>query len=218
MSVATNDPNTRCRLVLVADPRTLPSGALDEALAGGDVASVIFDGADIGAGADRSDALGEPGELGELVAVAQGFGAAALVAGDARLAEESGADGVHLPFGSTSLARSPDRVVGVSTQARHAALEAGEAGVDYVLFGRLDRDTHPEPHPKWLDLARWWSALVTVPCVVPGGTDLASVVAVAEAGADFVALRSAIFGADRPGEAVRRANALLDERAPRFGG
>lgn len=213
MGPASDDPGSpedRCRLVLMMDGAA-STNTLADALAGGDVASVIL----AGHGPDGAE------RLGELVALVQGFGAAAIVAIGAGSGEKAGdADGVHVAHGATPIPalrqRLSDAILGVGTQARDAALEAGEAGADYVFFGRLLRDTHAEPHPKLLDLARWWAEAVTVPCIVPGGTDLASVVAVAEAGADFVALHSAIFAADRPGDAVRRANALLDEHAPRF--
>ncbi len=56
------------------------------------------------------------------------------------------------------------------------------------------------------------------PCIVMGGTDVAGVVAVAETGAEFVALRSAIFDHSAGiAAAIAEANALLDEKAPRFG-
>ena len=58
---------------------------------------------------------------------------------------------------------------------------------------------------------------VEIPCVVMGGTDPASALAIAETGAEFAALRLAVF-AD-PGRAaaiIQEANALLDEKAPRF--
>jgi thiamine-phosphate pyrophosphorylase len=60
--------------------------------------------------------------------------------------------------------------------------------------------------------------MIEIPCIVMGGTDPASALVVAESGAEFVALRLAVFG--EPGLApsvVAQVNALLDEKAPRFG-
>lgn len=187
-------------------------GALAAALRGGDVASVILAGAAI---AD-DEAL-----LVDLVTLAQGFGAAAILAADAALATRAGADGVHLTHGTGPLRRHGDLALGVGADTRDAAMEAGEAGADYVLLGPLPRDTHCEPHSRFLDLARWWVDVATVPCIVAGGTDHASAVAVAETGAEFVALRSAVFESDRPADTVGRVNAMLDAavasgRAPRF--
>ena len=208
-------PPARCRLVLVAG-EDVTAAALEAALGGGDVASVVVPAA----------------RAGELVPLAQALGAAALVSGpealDAALLDAlgaNGADGVHLPGDVASVKRArerwSERTVGAEAADRDRALSVAEAGADYVLLGRLGRDVRPEPHPRGLALARWWSEVVTVPSVVPGGTDVASVLLAAEAGADFVALQSAVFGGNdaastEPGEAVRRANALLDERAPRL--
>ena len=53
--------------------------------------------------------------------------------------------------------------------------------------------------------------------IVMGGTAVESVIDIAHTGADFAALGKAVFaeGVDAP-EAVRAANAMLDEHAPRF--
>jgi thiamine-phosphate pyrophosphorylase len=52
-----------------------------------------------------------------------------------------------------------------------------------------------------------------------GGTDPASALAVAESGAEFVAMRLAVFGEPaRAALVVAEINALLDEKAPRFEG
>lgn len=59
--------------------------------------------------------------------------------------------------------------------------------------------------------------MIEIPCIVMAGSDIASVEAVAATGVEFVALSSAVFGEGiDPREAVARANALLDETAPRF--
>ncbi|TGV80934.1 thiamine phosphate synthase, partial [Mesorhizobium sp. M00.F.Ca.ET.158.01.1.1] len=75
----------------------------------------------------------------------------------------------------------------------------------------------PEPHPRNLSLGQWWAQMIQIPCIVEAGSDLASVETVAATGAEFVALSSAVFadGVD-PKVAIGRANALLDDTAPRF--
>jgi len=113
---------------------------------------------------------------------------------------------------------SPQKIVGFgSAKDRHRALELGEANPDFVFFGRTDGDIRPEPHPKNLALAEWWSELVEIPGVVMGGSAVESVVECAATGVDFVALSLAILShTDGPAAAVRRANELLDENAPIF--
>ena len=153
-----------------------------------------------------------------LVAAAKDAQVATIVAFEPRVAARLAADGLHLD----GIQRRPEGLpaeasFGLGNMSdRDGALRAGEMEPDYVLFGRLHRDIRAEPHPRNLKLARWWSEVVSLPAIVPGGNEVASVAEVAEAGADFVALQRAIFDATDPAEAVARANALLDERAPRF--
>ena len=64
---------------------------------------------------------------------------------------------------------------------------------DYIFFGKIGGDIKPEAHPKNLALAEWWASMVEVPCIVMGGTDPQSALAVAETGAEFVALCQAVF-------------------------
>jgi thiamine-phosphate pyrophosphorylase len=89
-------------------------------------------------------------------------------------------------------------------------MEAGELGVDYVLFGRPYADTHDEPHPKALDLAEWWSELMEIPAVVMAGRSLESIPAAVATGADFVGVHQAIWSHPAgPAEAARIAAAAL---------
>ena len=156
---------------------------------------------------------------------AQSFGAAAIVAHETRVAGRVGADGVHLDGLAARVDAerlSRDMSVGIgNVNDRDVALAIGEWPVDYVLFGPLHRDVRPEPHRRNIKLATWWAEVVTLPCILMGGSEVGSVVDAAATGTDFVALQSAIFGTDdavdlEPGKAVARANALLDEHAPRF--
>ncbi len=212
---------TRCRLVLVA-PR-VPEAArlasmLADALRGGDVASVILPQYDLDEHAFQAVAEAA-------VPVVQAAGAAALVAGDTRIAGRARADGIHVAGGgAAALAEavgrfSPKMIVGGGSAAtRHAALELGEARPDYVYFGKLDGDIKPEAHPRNLDLAEWWASMVEIPCVVMGGTDPMSALAVAGSGAEFAALRTAVFSEEgAAARIVSEVNAVLDEQAPRFG-
>ena len=214
-----NPPN-RCRLVLILpeamDARDA-SPRLAAAMAGGDVASLILP--QYGLEDDAYQRLCET-----LVPMAQNLGVAVMIAGDTRIAARVKADGVHVEGGGApALADVMDRfgskmMVGAgSVKTRDDALNLGECQPDYLFFGRFGYDRKPEPHPRNLGLAEWWAEMVSLPCVVLGGSDTASVAEVAATGADFVALSEAVFGEGRdPGTEVERANALLDEKAPRF--
>jgi thiamine-phosphate pyrophosphorylase len=111
----------------------------------------------------------------------------------------------------------PKRIVGAGELgSRHAAMEAGAAGVDYVLFGRPHSDTHDEPHTKALALAEWWSEVAEVPAVVMAGRRLESITTAAVTGAAFVAVNAAIWShPGAPAAAVAAANVLLQESGRR---
>ncbi len=212
------DPSTRCRLVLILPPLPDAARVLGEALAGGDVASVIMTQ---GSMDDASyQKYCEP-----LLKLAQEAGAAALMACEPRIAARTSADGVFIETPGEDardvVARfSPHKIVGFGgAKERHRALELGEANPEFMFFGKTDGDIRPEPHPKNLALAEWWSHLVEIPCVVMGGSAIESVVECAASGAEFVALGLAVVSCtDGPREAVRRANELLDLNAPALQG
>jgi thiamine-phosphate pyrophosphorylase len=213
-------PN-RCRLVLIA-PKLGDADKLAQqiaqAVAGGDVASVILPGYD-------RDQAGYQERAERIVERLSGSAVAIVLADDTRIASRVGADGVHLESGPGDIADAVDRlqsrmIVGAGgAKTRHEAMEIGEARPDYIFFGRFGYDTAPEPHPRNLSLGEWWAGLIEIPCIVMGGNDIASAREVAETGAEFVALSNAIFaeGTD-PAERVAAVNALLDTHAPVFEG
>lgn len=214
-----SDVENRCRLVLIAPPVNDPDtarGLVADALRGGDVASVILPqyALDERAFQDVAEAV---------VPVVQKGGAAALIAGDTRIAARCKADGLHIDGGRDRVADAidrfaPDMIVGAGrAKDRHSALEIGELRPDYVFFGKLDGDIKAEPHPGNVALGQWWASMVEIPCVVMGGRDLSRVLDIAESGAEFLALRDAVFAdAGAAAMKVTQVNAMLDEKAPRF--
>lgn len=213
------EQDNRCRLVLIAPPTENADelvNTLTDALSGGDVATLILP--QYGLGDDAFQAIAE-----RVVPIAQQANVAAIIAGDTRVAGRVKADGMHLEATPPEIAEAvekftPKLIVGAGRiKDRHMALEIGEARPDYVFFGKLDGDIKPEAHAKNLTLAEWWASMIEIPCVVMGGLDIASVEDVAFTGAEFVALRQAIFQhPSGPALAVSEANAVLAEKAPRF--
>jgi thiamine-phosphate pyrophosphorylase len=214
----TSPPN-RCRIVLIAPSGESAAGFATRfaaAISGGDVASIILpaNGMDEASFQDFAETI---------VPIAQGAGIAAIVAEDTRIAGRVHADGVHIDGGKAALAEAlesfhPKSTVGAGgAKTRDDALALGEMRPDYIFFGRFGYDNKPEPHSRNLSLGGWWAEMIQVPVVVMAGSDVASVEAVAATGADFVALSSAVFGEGvDPRAAVARANAILDDKAPRF--
>lgn len=206
----------RARLYLITprsvDLSTFPT-TLADALSGGDVASLLV-APEVSAEA-HLQRIAE-----ELAPVAQARDVAVLVADDTRAMARAKADGVHVTGGIAALGEAVERLQGRSIvgagglKSRHDAMEAAEAGADYVFFGMLDREEDPEVHRKSVDYGAWWADLFEPPCVVMAGSDLASVEVAARTGADFVAVRAAVWDhPDGPAAAVREANAILDRIA-----
>lgn len=188
-----------------ADLEVFP-GKLREALSAGNVAAVL-----IARSAPDAEALAEA-----LVPIVQEFGAAALVSGDTRIAGRVRADGLHIEGSLEDLrlaaqSMKPKRIVGAGNlHSRHAAMDAGELGADYLFFGRPHGDTHDAPHPKALELAEWWSDLMQVPAVIMAGRTIESVVEAVATGAAFVALNEAVWRHPAgPADAIRLALSAL---------
>lgn len=145
-----------------------------------------------------------------------------LMNDDPHLANEAGADGVHLgqEDASVEVARAllgPEAVIGVSCHASaHLAMEAGEAGADYVAFGAFypTRSKTAEALAHWgtpePDILRWWSTYTVLPCVAIGGITPQNAPPLIDAGADFIAVLSAIWEhPDGPEQAARAFCDLL---------
>jgi thiamine-phosphate pyrophosphorylase len=119
------------------------------------------------------------------------------------LAKRLGADGVHLGQGDGDVADARQRLgrqaqIGVTCHAsRHLAMEAGEAGADYVAFGAFfPSSTKDTDHVADLDLLHWWAGLFELPVVAIGGITPANCVPLVAAGADFLAVSNAVWGGD----------------------
>jgi len=119
------------------------------------------------------------------------------------LAKRLGADGVHLGQQDGDVREARERLgreaqVGVTCHAsRHLAMEAGEAGADYVAFGAFfPSPTKPSEHRPEPELLAWWSALFELPCVAIGGITPENCAPLVEAGADFLAVSHAVWGGD----------------------
>ena len=141
-----------------------------------------------------------------------------IVNDSAALAKRIGADGVHLGQGDGDPREArallgPAAQIGVSVHdSRHLAMGAGEAGADYVAFGAFfptaTKEVRHRPDPSILS---WWSTLFEIPCVAIGGITPGNGPALVEAGADFLAVCSAVWGhAGGPAAAVKAFQPILE--------
>jgi thiamine-phosphate pyrophosphorylase len=144
------------------------------------------------------------------------MGVAFIVNDSMALAKRIGADGVHLgqSDGDIREARAllgPQAQIGRTCHdSRHLAMEAGEAGADYVAFGAFypttTKPSHYRPDPSILS---WWSTLFEIPCVAIGGITPGNAKPLVEAGADFLAVCQAVWGKEDAAAAVAAFGEVL---------
>ena len=148
---------------------------------------------------------------------AQRQGVAVLLNDHPELAFELGCDGVHIgqddaPYAQARKALGPNAIVGVTCHAsRHLAMEAGDAGADYVAFGAFYPTTTKDVlHHADPELLEWWNQLFTVPSVAIGGITTENARPLIEAGADFLAVSSGVWDHPQgPAAAVREFERLF---------
>ncbi|QIQ86239.1 thiamine phosphate synthase [Erythrobacter sp.] len=133
------------------------------------------------------------------------------------LAKRLKADGVHLGQGDGSPKEAREALgreaqIGVTCHAsKHLAMEAGEAGADYVAFGAFypsaTKDKGPDAERPEPELLSWWARLFEIPCVAIGGITPENCRPLAEAGADFLAVSGGVWNGDevKAVEAFREA-------------
>jgi len=196
------------RLYLITPPAFEPAAfaeRLKEALGAGDVASLQLRLKDVDDDTIRRAA-------GVLRPITESHGVAFIMNDRPDLARETGSDGVHVgqedaTYDEARRILGPDKIVGVTCYAsRHLAMEAAEKGADYVAFGgffpsptKQGRGLRNDP-----EILSWWSELMTVPSCAIGGITPENCGTLVAAGADFLAVISAVWGhPEGPAAAVR---------------
>jgi thiamine-phosphate pyrophosphorylase len=207
---ARDDKRPPCQLYLIS-PLEVGGGfgdRLARALDAGPVAAFQFRVKDV----DQHEAarLAEP-----LQRICADREVAFIVNDSIALAKRLGADGVHLgqADGDPREARDllgPSAQIGVTCHdSRHLAMEAGEAGADYVAFGAFyptsTKETRHRPEPAILS---WWATMFEMPCVAIGGITPGNAAPLVRAGADFLAVSNAVWCGDEA-DAVKAFNALF---------
>ena len=202
-----------CRLYLISPPKISAANfaaPLREALGGGDVASFQLRLKDV-----DDDAVRRATDL--LRPIVQAAGAAFILNDRPDLAAELGCDGVHVgqedaPYAQARAIMGPDRIVGVTCHdSRHLAMEAAEAGADYVAFGAFFPTNTKTPKTEaGIELLTLWSDLTVVPSVAIGGITVKNAPPLIAAGADFLAVSAGVWAhQDGPEAAVRAFNQLF---------
>ena len=203
-----------CRLYLITPPR------IDDLAAFGRTLAAALDAGDVSALQIRlkdvpDDVIAAAVDV--LTPIAHARDVAIILNDRPDLAAKYGCDGVHVGQSDASYAQArklvgAERIVGVTCHdSRHLAMEAAEAGADYVAFGAFfptttkDAPTRAEP-----EILTIWQETMEVPCVAIGGITAENVAIVAAAGADFAAVSAGVWAhPDGPAAAVRAINAAI---------
>jgi thiamine-phosphate pyrophosphorylase len=203
-----------CRLYLITPPRLddLPAFALSlgEALGAGDVAALQIRLKDI---PDAAIAAA----VGELMPIAHSHGTAVILNDRPDLAARLGCDGVHVgqedaPYPEARRIMGQNAMIGVTCHdSRDLAMDAAEAGADYVAFGAFfdtaTKNASTRADPEILSI---WQETMLTPCVAIGGITAANGRPLVAAGADFLAVSAGVWGfADGPAAAVRAFTAEI---------
>jgi thiamine-phosphate pyrophosphorylase len=154
-----------------------------------------------------------------LFPMAQELGVACIVNDRPDLAKLAGADGVHvgqqdatIEFARKSIGK--DGILGVTCHdSRHLAMEAAEAGADYVAFGAFfDTATKVPLSRANPEILSWWQEVMEVPCVAIGGINPDNGEDLIRAGADFLAVSAGVWNWPKGAEAAAEAFAAMAAR------
>jgi thiamine-phosphate pyrophosphorylase len=203
-----------CRLYLITPP------SLDDLAGFGRTLAHALDAGDVAALQVRLKDV--PDEIlaaavDALMPIAQARGVAVILNDRPDLAVRLGCDGVHVGQEDAPLAEArrlvgPDRMVGVTCHdSLHLAMQAAEAGADYVAFGAFfPTATKDAPTRADLELLTGWQQDMLIPCVAIGGITVATARQIAAAGADFLAVSAGVWSyGDGPAAAVEAFNAEI---------
>jgi thiamine-phosphate pyrophosphorylase len=212
-------PAEDCRLYLITPPRiaNLPAflAALDQALAAGEVPALQVRLKEVG------DAEIEAA-VRAILPVAHKRETAVILNDRPDLAQRLGCDGVHVgqedaPMREARRIMGPQAMIGVTCHdSRHLAMEAAEAGADYVAFGAFfPTATKDAPIRCELDVLTIWQETMQTPCIAIGGITPENCRPLVQAGADFLAVSAAVWSHPQgPGAAVKAfLAAVADELA-----
>jgi len=203
----------RCRLYLITPAKLEPKSfaeTLGRALAAGDVASLQLRLKDV-----SDDEIRRATEI--LMPIAQRADVAFILNDRPDLAAALRCDGVHIGQDDESYAKAraavgSDAIVGVTCHnSRHLAIEAAEAGADYVAFGSFfPTSTKEVKAMAELETLAWWAEMMIVPCVAIGGITVENCKPLIAAGADFLAVSSGVWDFPAgPAAAVKAFNTLF---------
>ncbi|WP_310542182.1 thiamine phosphate synthase [Phenylobacterium sp.] len=203
-----------CRLYLITPPR------IDDLAVFGRSLAAAMDAGDVAAVQIRLKDQSEEiiaAAVDALSPIIQSRGAAVILNDDPALAARLKCDGVHvgqddMPLAQARKVMGPNAMIGVTCHdSRHLAMEAAEAGADYVAFGAFfpttTKDAATRAEPEILSI---WQEVMETPCVAIGGITAETARGLAAAGADFLAVSAGVWAhPEGPAAAVKAIDAEI---------
>jgi thiamine-phosphate pyrophosphorylase len=207
---------TDCRLYLITPP------VLEDLAAFGRDLAAALDGGDVAALQIRLKDVSDEviaAAVQALAPIARAHDVAVILNDRPDLAAKLGCDGVHVgqsdtPFKDARKIMGPNAMIGVTCHdSRHLAMEAAEAGADYVAFGAFfpttTKDASTTAEPEILSI---WQETMEVPSVAIGGITADNAAGLAAAGADFLAVSAGVWKHPQgPAAGVAAINAAIAE-------
>lgn len=204
----------RCRLYLITPPEIDDldafAGLLERALDAGNVAALQL---------RLKEAPDERvcDAVARLLPITRARDVALILNDRPDLAEATGCDGVHVGQDDATVAAArrimgPGAMIGVTCHdSRHLAMEAAEAGADYVAFGAFfPTSTKAVLHRADPEILTIWQQTMEIPCVAIGGITIETAPTIVEAGADFIAVSAGVWSfSEGAAEAVRGLERVL---------
>jgi thiamine-phosphate pyrophosphorylase len=185
-----------CQLYLITPPAFEPTAfaeRLKAALGAGPAACLQIRLKDV-----DDDAIKRATEA--LLPICHDHGLPVLMNDRPDLALLTGCDGAHVgqedtPYKEARRILGKDAMIGVTCKASpHLAIEAAEAGADYVAFGAFFQTSTKEATVSATpDILEWWSTLSPVPSVAIGGITVENCRVLVEAGVDFLAVVGGVW-------------------------
>ena len=204
----------RCRLYLITPPQIDDldafAGLLERALDAGNVAALQL---------RLKEAPDERvcDAVARLLPITRARDVALILNDRPDLAAATGCDGVHVGQDDATVASArrimgPGAMIGVTCHdSRHLAMEAAEAGADYVAFGAFfPTSTKAVLHRADPEILTIWQQTMEIPCVAIGGITIETAPTIVEAGADFIAVSAGVWSfSEGAAEAVRGLERVL---------
>jgi thiamine-phosphate pyrophosphorylase len=202
-------------LYLISDRQALPKGrellaTVEQALQGG-----------VGAVQLRDKDLPSCERLAlacQLRTLTRRYGARLVINGSVDIALAAEADGVHLGVSSQPVAEArrllgPKRLIGYSAHSLKELSRVAEQGVDFATFSPVFFTPSKAAYgpPQGLEQLAIACNTSPIPVFALGGIDLSHILTIRQAGAQGIAVISAILGSNEPRVAARALKSALTE-------